>query len=137
MDNLGEYHIPSTAEACVHMLKKGVPCEIPVNSLPYILQYINEKDFANPRTIIESRNGRAYLTPLHADNELLQLATDLREGFHAALSYVVDPDDDDDWAELTEDEISERLCKAHRAADRLTQIERERAGQQRIEDLTP
>ena len=30
------------------------------------------------------------------DNELLQLAADLRAGFHAALSYVVDPDDGDD-----------------------------------------
>lgn len=70
------------------------------------------------------------------DNELLQLAAELREGFHAALSYVVDPDDGDDWAELTEDEISDRLSKAHRAADRLTQIERERSGQTRIEDCT-
>lgn len=67
------------------------------------------------------------------DDELLQLAADLRAGFHAALSYVVDPDDDDDWAELSEDEISERLDKAHRAADRLTQIERERAGQMRVD----
>ena len=67
------------------------------------------------------------------DNELLQLAAELRKGFHAALSYVVDPDDGDDWAELTEAEISDRLCKAHRAAARLTQIERERAGQMRVD----
>ena len=67
------------------------------------------------------------------DKELLQLATDLRAGFHAALSYVVDPDDGDDWADLTEDEISDRLSKAHRAAERLTKIERERAGQMRVD----
>ena len=71
------------------------------------------------------------------DDELLQLAADLRAGFHAALSYVVDPDVGDDWAELTENEIIDRLCKAHRAADRLTQIERERAGQTRLGDHTP
>lgn len=67
------------------------------------------------------------------DNEILTLAADLRAGFHAALSYVADPDDlqedDPDYPELSEDDISERLHKAHRAADRLTQIERERAGQ--------
>ena len=71
------------------------------------------------------------------DSELIQLAKDLRDGFHAAYSYVADPDVDDEWDDLNEDEISERLYKAHRAAARLTQIERERAGQQRIEDLTP
>lgn len=69
--------------------------------------------------------------------ELLQLAKDLRDGFHAAYSYVADPDVDDEWEALSEDQISERLYKAHRAAARLTQIERERAGQQRIEDLSP
>ena len=67
------------------------------------------------------------------DNELRQLATDLRAGFHAALSYVYDPDEDGEWANLSEDEISERLDKAHRAAERLTQIERERAGQMRVD----
>lgn len=67
------------------------------------------------------------------DNELLQLAAELRAGFHAALSYVVDPDAGDDWAELTEDEISDRIIKAHRAAERLTQIERERSGQMRVD----
>lgn len=69
------------------------------------------------------------------DDELMQLAADLRAGFHAAMSYVVDPDDGDDWADLTEDEISDRLCKAHRAAERLTQIERERAGQTTLPTL--
>ena len=65
--------------------------------------------------------------------ELLQLAKDLRDGFHAAYSYVADPDVDDEWDDLSEDEISERLHKAHRAAERLTQIERERAGQMRVD----
>ena len=65
------------------------------------------------------------------EQELLQLATDLRDGFHAAFSYVADPDVDD-YEELSEDEISERLLKAHRAAARVTQIERERAGQERV-----
>lgn len=65
--------------------------------------------------------------------ELLQLAKDLRDGFHAAYSYVADPYFDDEWEDLSEDDISERLYKAHRAADRLTQIERERAGQMRVD----
>ena len=65
--------------------------------------------------------------------ELLQLAKDLRDGFHAAYSYVADPDVDDEWDDLSADEISDRLCKAHRAAARLTQIERERAGQMRVD----
>ena len=71
------------------------------------------------------------------DSELIQLAKELRDGFHAAYSYVADPDVDDQWEALSENDISERLYKAHRAAARLTQIERERAGQQRLEVLTP
>ena len=68
------------------------------------------------------------------DNELLKLAAELREGFHALQRYLClrDPDeDDDDENELKEDEI--KVYKAHRAADRLTQIERERAGQMRVD----
>lgn len=78
------------------------------------------------------RDGQ-YSMAMAMDTELLQLATELRAGFHAALSFYEDPDDGDDWADLTEDEISDRLCKAHRAAARLTQIERERDGQIRVD----
>lgn len=71
------------------------------------------------------------------EQELQQLAAELRDGFAAAMSYVRDPDDlqedDPDYPELSDDEISERLYKAHRAAARLTQIERERAGQLRVD----
>lgn len=67
--------------------------------------------------------------------ELLQLAKDLRDGFHAAYSYVADPDVDDQWDDLSADDISERLYKAHRAAARLTQIERELAGQTTLPTL--
>lgn len=66
------------------------------------------------------------------DNELLQLAIDLREGF-----YVLDDMDnldDDSTIEITYIEAMHRILKAHHAADRLTQIERERAWQITIKD---
>jgi len=76
-------------------------------------------------------------------DEIMQLAIYLREGFDAALTYVVDPDDRPPWdeliedappwVELIEDEINDRINKAHRAAARLAQIERERAGQMRVD----
>jgi len=58
-------------------------------------------------------------------DEIMQLAIYLREGFDAALTYVVDPDDRPPWdeliedappwVELIEDEINDRINKAHRA----------------------